>query len=317
MSHVETNKIRFGAISGLAAWRNRPIRYLILCGALLIAAIVVSTAIMVGNLRDRALFESERELKNTALILAEEIDRTFQAVDLVQSSVIEKIQSLGISSNEDYARRMSGQDVHLMLKASTSGLVQIYAISLINADGRLINFSRFWPAPDIGVADRVFFTTLKSDPRAMSFISDPAHNRTDGAWTLFLARRVSAANGEFLGLVLGAVELSYFDKLFGSVSLGEGSSIALYRSDGVLLTRFPQAESFIGKIFISPLAALGDGDSGTTRFVGQIGGKDRLLAVHRLADFPMFLTVGVDTAPLSLSGKSKQTYYSAREVLRL
>ena len=187
---------------------------------------------MVGNLRDRALFDSERELKNTALILAEQIDRTFQAVDLVQSSVIEKIQSLGIASSEDYARRMSGEDVHQMLKASTSGVVQIYAISLINADGHLINFSRSWPVPEINVADRDFFNALKSDPRLTSYISQPGHNRTDGAWTLFLARKVTAANGEFLGLVLGAVELSYFDKLFSSVSLGEGSSIALFRSDG-------------------------------------------------------------------------------------
>jgi diguanylate cyclase (GGDEF)-like protein len=306
VSQAKISRIRLGAIAGPGVWRNRPIRYLILCGLTLMAAIVVSTAIMVGNLRDRALFESERGLKNTALILAEQIDRTFQGIDLVQSSVIERIQSVGITSSEDYARRMSGQDVHLMLKASTSGLVQIYAISLINADGRLINFSRFWPAPDISVADRVFFKTLKSDPRATSFISDPAHNRTDGAWTLFLARRVSAANGDFLGLVLGAVELSYFDKLFSSVSLGEGGSIALYRSDGVLLTRFPQAESLIGKVLTSPLNALGSGDSGAIRFIGQIGSKDRLLAVHRLADFPMFLSVGVDTSA-ALAIWQKQT----------
>jgi diguanylate cyclase (GGDEF)-like protein len=262
----------------------------------LIAAIVIGTAIMVGNLRERALLESERELKNTALILAEQIDRTFQGIDLVQSSVLERIQSLGIASSEDYTRRMSGEDVHQMLKASTSGLVQIYAISLINADGRLINFSRFWPGPEISVADRGFFNALKNNPKMTSYISHSGHNRTNGAWTLFLVRKVTAANGEFLGLVLGAVELSYFDKLFGSVSFGEGSSIALYRSDGGMLTRFPQAESFIGKIFTSPLNALGGGDSATTRIVGQIGGKDRLLAVHRLADFPMFISVGVDTS---------------------
>src|SRR6202041_1598845 len=147
VSQAKISKIRLGAIFGLAAWRNRSIRYLILCGVLIVAAIMVSTAIMVSNLRNRALYESERELKNTALILAEEIDRTFQAVDLVQSSVIEKIQSPGVASSEDYARRMSGEDVHLMLKASTSGLVQAYAISLINADGQMLNFSRFWPAP--------------------------------------------------------------------------------------------------------------------------------------------------------------------------
>jgi diguanylate cyclase (GGDEF)-like protein/PAS domain S-box-containing protein len=296
VSQQKQSRIRLGAISGLAAWRNRPIRYLILCGVTLIAAIMIGTAIMADNLRDRALHESDRELKNTALILAEQIDRSFQAIDLVQSSVIDKIQALGIASSEDYARQMSSEDVHQMLKASTSGLVQAYAISLINADGQLLNFSRFWPAPDISVADREFFLALKSDPGLTSFVGLPGHNRTNGAWTMFLARKVTGANGEFLGLVLGAVELSYFEKLFSSVSLGEGSSITLFRSDGALLTRFPQIESAIGKTFKSSIIAVGDSDNGTARFIGHIGGKDRLLAAHRLAHFPVVLSVAVDTS---------------------
>src|SRR6185437_5304654 len=253
-------------------------------------------AIMVDNLRDRALFDSERELKNTALILAEQIDRTFQAVDLVQISVIERIQSLGITSSDDYARRISSKDIHEMLKTSTSGLVQIYAISVVNADGRLLNFSRFWPVPDISVADREFFLALKSDPKLTSFVSLPARNRTDRAWTMFLTRKVTGPHGEFLGLVLGAIELSYFEKLFKTVSLRQGSSITLFRSDGALLTRFPQVQSVIGKTFKSSVNAVGDGNSGTVRFVGQIGGKDRLLAAHRLAHFPIVLSVAVDTA---------------------
>ena len=91
-----------------------------------------------------------------------------------------------------------------------------------------------------------------------------------------------------------------------SVSLGEGSSITLFRSDGILLTRFPQVESVIGKIFKSSVNAVGDGDSGTARFVGQIGGKDRLLAAHRLAHFPIVLSVAVDTAA-ALAIWQKQT----------
>jgi diguanylate cyclase (GGDEF)-like protein/PAS domain S-box-containing protein len=312
VSPAKLSRIRRGATFVLAVWHDRPIRYLILCGATLIAAIVVGTAIMVGNLRDRALLDSERELKNTALILAEEMDRTFQAIDLVQNNVVEQIQSLGIDSSDDYARRMSGEDVHRMLKDSTSGLVQLYAVSLIDSNGRLINFSRFWPGPDLNVADRFFFKALKSDPQLTSFISKPAHNRTDGALTLFLARKVSAPNGEFLGLVLASVELSFFDKLFNSISLGQGSSIALYRKDGMLLTRFPQAESFIGTIFTSPLQALGDGDSGTARFVGKIGSKNRLLAVHRLPHFPMHISVGVDTdAAIAIWKKQTDVLLSA------
>ena len=296
MSQAKMNRIRLGTISGLAAWRNRPIRYLLLCGVLLIAAIVIGTAIMVGNLRDRALFDSERELKNTSSILAEQIDRILYAIDLVQSSVIEKIQSLGVASSEDYTRLMSGKDMHVMLKASTSGLVQIHALTLINADGRLLNLSRFWPVPELNVADQDYFQTLKSDPRLTSYTSPPERNRVNGAWTLFLVRKVTTANGEFLGLVVGAVELSYFDKLFSSVSLGEGGSIGFYRSDGILLTRFPQVELFIGTIIAPPLHTLGDGNSGAARFIAPIGGADRLLAVHRLGHFPLFISAAVDTS---------------------
>jgi hypothetical protein len=56
---AKLRRIYFGAISGVAAWRNRSIRNLFLCGMTLIAAIVVNTAIMVSNLRDHALSDSE------------------------------------------------------------------------------------------------------------------------------------------------------------------------------------------------------------------------------------------------------------------
>jgi diguanylate cyclase (GGDEF)-like protein len=295
VSQAKLNPFRLGAISGLTVWRNRPIRYLILCGALLIAAIAVSIAIMVGNFRNRALVDSERELKNTALILAEQIDRSFQGLELVQRSVTEKIRSLGIASSEDYARQMSGEDVQRMLKASISGLVQVNAITLINADGTLLNYSRDGPIPAVNVADRDYYKALKSDTNLTSFVSVPTHNRGTGTWTVFLARKVAASNGEFLGIVLGAVELSYFEGLFGSILLGDGSSITLYRGDGVLLARYPRIESVIGKPFKSAMSALGEGNDGSARFMGQMEGKDRLLAAHRLAHYPLFVSVAVDT----------------------
>lgn len=295
MSQAKINQIRLGAISGMAAWRDRPIRYLILCGVLFIAAIVVSTSIMVVNFRNRALLESERELRNTALILAEQVDRSFQAVDLVQRNVVEKIQSLGITSSEDYARYMSGQDVNLMLKASISGLAHVGAVTLIDADGKLLNSSRDWPIPTTDVADRDYFKALKFDAQLTSFISVPARNRRNDAWAVFSARKLKAANGEFLGLILGAIELSYFEKSFGSIVLGGRSSISLYRGDGVLLARYPRAETAIGKTFPVAIKALGDSSSGTAHYIGQIDGTDRLLAAHRVAHYPLFISVAMDT----------------------
>jgi len=174
------------------------------CGVVLVAAIVLGTAILVSKFRERALANGERELQNTALILAEQTDRAFQAVELLQSSLIERMKILGIASAEDYERQMSGHEVHLMLKERVAGWPHVGSITLINSQGKLFNFSRFWPLPNIDVTDREFFKVLKSDAQLTSFMGAPVRNRATDTWTIHLVRKVAGPNGEFLGLVLGA-----------------------------------------------------------------------------------------------------------------
>lgn len=281
--------------SAISRGHNRPVYYLILCGALLIAAIVVSTAIIVGNFRNRALAGSERELKNTALILAEQFDRSFQAIDLVQDSVTTKVRSLGIVSSEDLGRKMSGLDVNVLFKASISGLAQLDAIALLDANGKLINYSHDWPIPAVNNGDRDYFKALKSNAQLESFVSAPILNRVNGRWTVYLARKLSTPNGEFIGVILGAIDLSYFEKIFGAIELGDDSSITLFRSDGILLARYPRLETVVGKSFKFSVSALGNGNSGTIRFIGQLDGKDRLLAAHKLAHYPLLISVTAAT----------------------
>src|SRR6266478_8406135 len=126
---------------------HRAIRSLVLFGILLVAAIVVGIAMATHTFRDRELANSERELKNTALILAEQTDRTIQSLDLVLTSVVERMQSLGISSTEDFARRMSGQDVQSLLKDKISGLPHLVCRLLLEKKNNMINLSRFCPIP--------------------------------------------------------------------------------------------------------------------------------------------------------------------------
>jgi diguanylate cyclase (GGDEF)-like protein/PAS domain S-box-containing protein len=272
----------------------RPIVALALFGVLLVAAIVVGIAMATTTFRDRELANSERELKNTALILAEQSDRTIQSLDLVLTSVIERMQSLGISSTEDFVRRMSGQDVQSLLKDKISGLPHIDAVSLFDADGKMVNLSRFWPVPNLNNADRKYFLAFKSNPKLDSLISEPVVNRATGTWTIFLVRRLTDRSGKFLGVINGAMELAFYEKLFGAVVLNEHSSISLQHSDGTLLARYPRIETAIGTVFKGANNALGERDSGTVRLIGKMDGKDRLLAAHRLRHYPLVIAVTTD-----------------------
>ena len=204
--------------------RRDPIRWLILCGVLLITAIAVGTAVMIGNFRERALANSERELENTVLLLTRHFDQQLEQLDLVQEQLVEYINLAGITSGEDYERKMSGQDVHLMLKAKIGALTYVSTLNLIGSDGNLINFTHLWSVPSITDVGRDYFEALKSDPQVTTVLSDPVKSRISGDWTIKMARRLSAPNGDFLGLIVGTIQLSQFENFFTSVALGEGAA---------------------------------------------------------------------------------------------
>ena len=151
---------------------GNPIRWLIVGGVFLIAAIAIGTTIMAGNFRERALNSSERELENTVLLLARHFDQQLEDFGAIQEDIVAYLQSAGIDTGEHYRRRMSGEDIHLMLKAKIDALSYVGGVNLFDADGALINSSIAWPVPAVNVADRAYFKTFKSGPNRHRFWSN-------------------------------------------------------------------------------------------------------------------------------------------------
>ena len=270
--------------------RPRSIRWLVLCGVLLSAAIGVGTAFAVDHFRARALANTERELTNTALLLSRHLDQELKQLELVQANLVESIRSLGVVARDDVERRMAGQDVHLMLKSQISTVPYGGRLSVMDADGNMLNSSYAWPVPAVNVADREYFKALKSTPQLTTLLSEPVRSRIDGGWSIILARKVSGPTGEFLGVIVGGIQLTHFEKFFASVALGEGASISMFMRDGTLLARHPPAPSKIGTNFITgPLEQhrLFAEEQITTRVPGRVDGQDRLVSARRLTHFPI------------------------------
>ena len=109
-----------------------------------------------------------------------------------------------------------------------------------------MNTSLAWPAPVIDLSDRDYFKWAQQDSGAPIFISIPAISRTSGDWSFFLARRIEGASGEFIGLVLSAIDIRYLEDFFRAISLHNGGSVAAFRRDGTMLARFPAVENMAG-----------------------------------------------------------------------
>ena len=290
---------------------SRPIRRLILCGVLLIAAIAIGTAAMVDSFRERALANSRRELENTALLLARHFDQQLEDLEFVQKSLVASMQLAPAASRADYERQMSSEDMHLMLKTKISALSYVGGLNLFDFDGKLINSSGPWPMPAVNVADRAYFKEFKSNPRSAAVFVDSVHSRITGAWTIVLARKVVGPNGEFLGAVGRGIEPAYFEKFFASLALGEDGAITMFHRDGTLLARHPHIEALIGHNFTAgPLFqnVLSKADHGTTRLHSLIDDQDRLASVQSLEHFPIAIAVTA-TVSTALAGWQEQTRF--------
>src|SRR5882724_1254477 len=281
------------------AFRGGPIRWLILGGILLISTIAIGATLMAGNFRERALRNSERELENTVLLLARHFDQQLEDFEVVQKDLISFMRSSGIATAENYKRRMSSQEIHLMLKSKMDALSYVGGVNVFDADGRLINASAAWPVPAVSVADRSYFKTFKSDPQSPAMLIEPVYSRVTGVWTTVIARKVTGPNGEFLGAIGRGIEPVNFEKFFASVALGSGAAIAMHHRDGTLLARYPHVDEMIGKNFKTGAASqlqVFELPHSTSRLYSPIDGKDRLISWRTLTNFPIVIVAATTTA---------------------
>ncbi|ACA16328.1 diguanylate cyclase/phosphodiesterase with PAS/PAC sensor(s) [Methylobacterium sp. 4-46] len=308
MDRVALSWLKRGTTALCAALRWRPVWVLAGAGALLAVLIASAALLLVRDLHARAVEDAQQSLAGLSISLGEQADRALQAIELVQQGIIEEIRANDVVTEEEYVAQVSSRAMHDLLRARIAALPQVNAITLIDETGKLRNFSRYWPIPDVTISDRDYFKALVADPALQRFISKPVQNRGDGAWTIYIARKVSGSDGRFLGLVLGAVELQYFERLYRQTAPAPDYVLSMFRQDGVLLVRHPAREGTIGRSFgnagAALIAALGS-RSGVIRNVSPIDGQDRLIAVRGLANYPVLLSIS-RTAEACLAAWSRQ-----------
>jgi signal transduction histidine kinase/ActR/RegA family two-component response regulator/HPt (histidine-containing phosphotransfer) domain-containing protein len=270
----------------------RPSQAMMMLAAVLIIAIATGLTLEIVH---RLRYEIEgtiRENTNLAHMLAEETSRSLETVDLIVRSATADLTAQGVTSSDAFLATMGTEAVQSALRERLIGAPQLDAITLIAANGKVINFSRQWPIPEINVAHLDYFKALSSNPTLRRFISGPVQNRGTGTWTMFLARSIRASDGSFIGLVLGAIALEHIERLYAKMALGPSGSILLARSDGLVLVRQPAIKGVVGSSIAAAPAfrALIEG-SMTFEGKSQADGLVRIMAARPVGDLPLMIAV--------------------------
>jgi diguanylate cyclase (GGDEF)-like protein len=288
-----------------------PIRWLVLWGALLIAAIAIGTVVMIGNFRERALNSSERELENTVLLLARHFDQQLDDFTVIQKDIVAQVQRAGTDSPDVFRRQMATPEWHDVLRARVAGYSDVAGVNVFDADGVLINSSEAWPVPPVKIADRAFFKAFKSGSAVRPILVELVQGRFSGSWATVIAHRVTGPEGDFLGIVTRAITPASFEQFFASVVLGENATITMYHRDGTLLARYPHIEEMIGRNFHDgPMhqQLLSKTKHGTMRLISPVDGIDRLASARALSNFPISI-IATTTEAAALAAWQQQTRF--------
>src|ERR1700704_3112928 len=212
---------------------HRPWR---LSAKLLIASSVVTvigfSAICTSVMLDMRHGEEElarQTLENLASGIDADISRNVELYDLSLRAVVSNMVMPEL-------KEVSKPIRHLILFDHAATAKHFGAIQVFDADGKLtIDASTLDPVPDNRSNEEFFW--VHRDPDAGLFIGRPMLHH--GFYAIVLSRRITGADGRFLGVVAGSIRFSYFHELFGRLHLGPEDTITVFRHDGTVIMRTP------------------------------------------------------------------------------
>ncbi|MBV8512342.1 MAG: GGDEF domain-containing protein, partial [Xanthobacteraceae bacterium] len=264
-----------------------PISYTLAC------AIVAVVAFTLWQARQDAWTEAERYGRSITQVLRNDIARNIELYDLSLQRLRDGIVNPDIADIGPRARRWA-----LFDRAATGR--DLGVMGALDASGNVLINSRSSDPQHENLADRDYFQVHLQSPNVGLYVSQPFKSRiSEGADTIALSRRLPDEDGEFQGIVVGSIRLSYFRELFQRLQLGRGDVISLTRTDGTVLMRQPSLDGTgdIGlelgntPVFRQALQL----KSGSFTATSAIDPVERLFVVAQVGDLPLIIAVAQST----------------------
>ena len=206
-----------------------------------IATVIGFSAICTSVMLDMRRGEEElarQTLENLASGIDADISRNIELYDLSLRAVTSNLVMPEIKG-------VSKEIQHLILFDHAATAKHFGVIQVFDAQGRLTHdAATLDPSPE-NRADEEYFKVHHADPGLGLYVSRPMVRRGD--YSIVLSRRISDADGGFLGVVVGSIRFSYFHNLFGRLNLNPGDTITVLRSDRTIIMRTPFDLEIIGK----------------------------------------------------------------------
>ncbi|MHB8111215.1 MAG: response regulator [Syntrophorhabdaceae bacterium] len=245
-------------------------------------------------------------LEKSSLSLEERMKRTVIGTDAVLQTLAERIRSGAMREG-----KTSAQEWERLVKIA-SGLPDKGFLVLIDKNGNLILHSEKYPSPRVYYSEREYFKA-HSEKRAEFYIGPIVKGKVSNKYNFTISRPVTGKNGEFLGVIVAAIETENYADFLDYLDIGKGSTVVVFRTDGTMILRQPMLIELLGKSFrdLEWFTMLSNGELSGTYEAAGVDGRRRLVAYRKITGLPLVAATTVPVESILESWRSRAKIYSA------
>ena len=255
------------------------------------------------KLRDDALDQARESAGNLATVLARQTSYAAGAMELVLDESLSRLAALDADTPEHFGQLAGRREIHDFLAARLAKLPQADVINVVDARGVVVASSLDYPTRPVDLSDRDHFRHFATERDSSIFVGAPVFSKFGGAWSMFFARRIESASGEFLGEIVIGARPAQFMRLYDAIGDVDGASFMLLRRDGAIFLRHPDTTERAGEMLPRRTGwyeAVGKG-GGYFRSNGLFDNESRWIAVRPIEKFPLVVNVAIsETKALSV-----------------
>ena len=286
---------------------RRPMIWVWLVAGLAIGGFILLFVLLILDGKRAADNESDQDAANMVDVIDHDTARTFEMFDLSLQGVVRGL-------TEPETARLTGRARQLALFDYAANATYLNAILVLDETGRIVEDSRSLVPPGLNLADRDYFQVHRDDPDVGMYLSRPFQSRFgQGEWNIAISRRLSKPDGSFGGVVVGTLDLEYFQSLFANLSLGANGEVTLFRNDGTLIARKPFRLAAIGRDLSSaPLFQLYPAArTGHFEFTSRTDGVPRRFTFGQVKNLPLVVSVGLAVDDIYAPWRQKALFAGA------
>jgi diguanylate cyclase (GGDEF)-like protein len=273
--------------------RIRSPRFLIAAGLAVTIVLCGCAGLAIVSLRNAAWQQAKIGAETLLDSMTRTLTRDFELYDLSLQAVADRLR-------DPILEGVSPQVRHLALFDRAATASGYGAIFVLDAQGDAFIDSGSLVPRRLNGADRVYFQVQRNRDAGL-YVGRPWRTRVSGREMIPLSRRFSYADGAFAGVVVGAIELAYFEAVFARLNRNLNLKITVLFDDSLSTgggqppVQYPAADPLDRQT----LSVIAEADHIT--LISSSAGAEALHVAHRVGTLPMHVVVSV---PLSTIGSA-------------